>query len=575
MTQRFIWISAATLLGMSGCYSGFEADAGEFGDSQGGITDGDGNGKGDGDGDGDGNGDGDVDPDDPASLCMDADVGPTSLRRLTAEQYDHTVRDLLGLDGGYTAEFSPDERIGAFKSNGNAAVVELQVEEYMDAAEAVAVDATTDLATLLPCEVSEGDACAESFLADFAMRAYRRPLEAAELDRVLGVYQSGKEAGGGEIQAGLRVAIAGVLQSPFFLYHVEFGQPEATDELVPLTGYELASRLSYFLWDTMPDETLFDAAGTGGLDTADGVRSQVDRMLASPKARDTIASFHQQWLGVDELEHVEKDPELYPGYDATLASSMKQDVASFAQWALTEGDGSLTTLLTANVTFTDDPRLHEVYGVTPDPGRLPGEPIELPSDQRAGLLTMPGVMAEHAHPDQTSPILRGVLLRQELLCQQLPPPPPDVDNVPPSPSPDATTRERFHQHTEDAACSGCHVQIDPLGFGLESYDSVGAFRTEEENGLPIDDKGEIVLSDVDGKFEGGPELAGMLAQSEFVQECVSRQWFRFALGRVETEADTCAIDGIAKAFDESGQDVRVLLREVALSSAFRFRKGDA
>lgn len=571
MTTRFMMLgAAASLWGLTACYSGFEADANGFGSGADGVTDGDAESGNTGDSDGD------VDPDDPASLCMDADVGPTSLRRLTAEQYDHTIRDLLGLDGGYTADFSPDERIGAFKSNGNAAVVELQVEEYMTAAEEVAVDATSDLAQLLPCDAVEGDACAEQFLADFTMRAYRRPLETGELDRVVSVYRSGKDAADGSVQNGLRVAIAAVLQSPFFLYHVEFGQADAaTDELVALDGYELASRLSYFLWDSMPDDALFDAAGAGTLENADGVREQVDRMLASPKARDTIASFHQQWLGVDELEHAEKDPELFPGYDATLAASMKEDVASFAEWVLNEGDGRLSTLLTANITLTDDPRLHEVYGVTPAPGRAPGEPIELPAGERAGLLTMPGVMAEHAHPDQTSPIHRGVLLRQEFFCQQLPPPPPDVDNVPPSPSPDATTRERFAQHTSDPACSGCHVQIDPLGFGLEGYDSIGAFRTEEASGLPIDNAGEIVLSDVDGPFVGGPELAGMLAQSEFVGTCFSRQWFRYALGRVEGDADSCAIDGISEAFNESGQDVRVLLREIALSSAFRFRKGAA
>lgn len=574
MIQRFIFLGAAAgLLGLSGCYSGFSADANSFGgNSDGGVTDGNSGGS---DGDGNDSGGDGVDPDDPATLCMDADIGATSLRRLTAEQYDHTIRDLLGLDGGYTAEFSPDERIGAFKSNGNAAVGELQVEEYLAAAEMVADDATADLSALLPCDAATGDVCAEAFLADFTMRAYRRPLEAGELDRVLGVYQSGKDASSGDMQAGLRTAIAAVLQSPFFLYHVEFGVASGADELVPLTGYELASRLSYFLWDSMPDDALFQAAAAGELEDADGVRAQVERMLASEKAQETIASFHQQWLGVDELEHKEKDPELYPGYDSTLATSMKEDVASFAQWVLTEGDGRLETLLTANVTVSDDPRIHAIYGVTPAPDRQPGEPIELPADQRAGLLTMPGVMAEHAHPDQTSPILRGVMLRQELLCQILPPPPPDVDNVPPSPTPDATTRERFDQHTADPACSGCHVQIDPLGFGLEAYDSVGAFRTTEENGLAIDDRGEIVLSDVDGEFQGGPELAAKLAESGFVRDCMSRQWFRFALGRVETEADSCAVDAIAEAFEESGQDVRVLLREIALSSAFRFRKGDA
>ena len=345
--------------------------------------------------------------------------------------------------------------------------------------------------------------------------------------------------------------------------------------MVALTGYELASRLSYFLWDSMPDDDLFAAAGAGSLVDADGVREQVERMLASPKAEETIAAFHTQWLGVAELEHVEKNPEMFPGYDSTLAASMKKDVADFARWVMLEGDGRLDTLLTANMTLTDDPRLLELYGVTPPPGHVAGTPIELPADQRAGLLTMPGVMAEHAHPDQSSPIHRGVMIRQNFFCQQLPPPPPDVDDAPPSPDPNATTRERFAQHTSDPSCAGCHVLIDPLGFGLEGYDAVGAFRTQEESGLAIDDSGEITATDVNGTFFGGVELAGLLSQSGVVRECVSRQWFRYALGRIESEADDCSIETIAKTFDESNYDVRVLLREITLSTAFRFRKGAA
>lgn len=564
------WIRGAvlTLTGLTtACYTGFAADDAEGGLSGGGQTGGSASGG--------GGGDGQPDPDDPATLCMDEDIGDTPLRRLTATQYDHTVRDLLGLDGGYTADFAPDERSGAFKSNASAAVVELQVEQYMTAAEAVAVDAVADLEALLPCDIAEGDVCAQTFLADFAQRAYRRPLSTDENARVMAVYETGKAEANGDVVNGLRIAIGAVLQSPFFLYHVEFGlsaEDIGADEMVELDGYELASRLSYFLWDSMPDDALFDAAASGELSSADGVRAQVDRMLTSPKAQDTIAAFHQQWLGVDELEHAEKNPEMFPQYDSTLAASMKDDVASFAQWVMTDGDGKLETLLTANVTLSEDPRLLSLYGVSVPVGHVSGEPITLPAGERAGLITMAGVMAEHAHPEQTSPIHRGVMLRQNFFCQQLPPPPPDVDNVPPSPDPNATTRERFAQHTSDAACASCHALIDPLGFGLEGYDAVGAFRTEEGNGLPIDDAGEVTSADVNGPFTGGVELAQILATSEIVQECTSRQWFRYALGRVETTADECALDSISEAFAESEYDVRALLREITLSSAFRFRK---
>ena len=203
------------LWGLAGCYTGFEAELGGGAASSAGVTDGAAD---SGDGADDGDSGSDLDPDDPAAQCMDADVGATALRRMTASQYDHTIRDLLGLDGGYTADFVPDEHIGAFKSNGSAAVGELQVEQYLTAAEAVAIDATADLGLLLDCDVAvEGDACAESFLADFAMKAYRRPLEAGELDRVLAVYQAGKAEAEGDVTNGLRIAISAVLQSPFFL----------------------------------------------------------------------------------------------------------------------------------------------------------------------------------------------------------------------------------------------------------------------------------------------------------------------------------------------------------------------
>jgi len=562
MRRRIKQTAVIGLMALTACYSGLGDDLGESAGGDAGLGDGD---AGDADG---GNDSGD----DPAELCSDADIGVTSLRRLTASQYDHTIGDLLGLDGGYSAGFAADERAGAFKSNGTASVGELQVEQYLDAAELVAQDATADLSTLLSCDVALGDPCAEEFLADFAQRAYRRPLTPTEFAGVLGVYQTGRDEGEGSVQDGLRVAISAVLQSPHFLYHIEFGIPAEGEAAIALDGYELASRLSYFLWDSMPDDALFDAAADGTLDDVDGITAEVERMLASPKAQETVTSFHEQWMGVDELDTSEKDPSLFPNYDAALAEAMKADVAAFASWVMNEQDGRLDTLLTANVTLSEDPRLLALYGVELPADHVSGTPIELPEDQRAGLLTMPGVMAKHAHTDTTSPILRGVMLREDILCTQLPPPPPDVDNVPPSPDPNATTREQFSQHTADPACGGCHQLIDPLGFGMESYDAIGAFRTTE-NGQPIDNSGEVIGADISGTFNGGVELANMLTESPNVQRCVSRQWFRYALGRIETPDDACAIEGIHEAFEAADFDVRVLLRAIVLSSAFRFRNG--
>ena len=257
-----------------------------------------------------------------------------------------------------------------------------------------------------------------------------------------------------------------------------------------------------------------------------------------------------------------------------LADAMLDETARFSSWVLREGDGTLETLFTAEFTITDDPGLLALYGVTLPEGHQPGDPVPLPEGQRAGLLTHASLLASHSHANQTSPIHRGVLVRQNLFCHMLPPPPPDVDDVPPDPDPNATTRERFDQHTSDPSCAGCHNLIDPVGFGFENYDGIGAFRTMEGD-LPVDASGELLATDVDGPFDGVVELAAQLVESQTVRQCVSRQWFRFALGRSETIEDTCTMDRLYESFESSGHDVRVLLRELVLSDAFRYRRSPA
>jgi hypothetical protein len=519
---------------------------------------------------------GDTGPDGgaPQGLCGDPSVGATDLRRLTGAQFDNTVRDLLGVEGNYSADFTPDERVGPFTSNVSAPVSELQVELYMAASESIAEEAVASMTTLLPCDPAAmgDDACAEEFFADFVPRAYRRPLEAGELDKVMSVYNAGKAEG--DFANGVRVAIAAVLQSPYFLYHVEFGNEGQTAPdgvTVALTDYEMASRLSYFLWNTMPDDDLFAAAEAGDLTDATALAALVDEMIADPRTEEAISSFHTQWLGVDQMALIEKDPGLFPDYDSDLAVTMQQDVEEFAKHVIIEGDAKIQTLLTANYTVSDDPELLALYGVTLPAGHQSGDPIALPATERAGLLTTPAVLTRQAHADQTSPIYRGILVRQNFFCQPLPPPPADVDNVAPDPDPNATTRERFSEHTANPECAGCHSLIDPIGFGLENYDAVGAFRTEEGT-LPIDASGELNATDIDGTFDGGVELANLLADSQQVHECVAKQWFRFAVGRGETSEDQCSLDHLYESLADSDNDVRVLLREIVMSDGFRFRR---
>jgi hypothetical protein len=399
------------------------------------------------------------------------------------------------------------------------------------------------------------------------MRAFRRPLEPAEREALVGLFELGRTDVG--FAEGIRLVIQAALQSPQFLYHLELGLPAPDGEdVVALGGYELASRLSYFLWDSMPDDELLTAAGDGGLDTPQALREQAERMLDDPRAGDAIASFHHQWLHLDGLAHLEKNAEAYPAFDPALRDAMAQETTRFADWVIRADDGRLETLLTASYSFVDGP-LFALYGIEAPADHDPSLPLALDPTQRAGLLTQPSVLATHAHADQSSPVHRGKLVRENVLCTPLAPPPPEVDVVPPPVDPNATTRERFDQHRSDPTCAGCHELIDPLGFGFEHYDGIGAWR-DTDAGKPVDATGQVVATeDIDGAFDGAVELAQRLAQSEQVRTCVAEQWFGFAFGRPPAEADACSFDTMAVAFAESDHDIRELLLALVMTDAFR------
>jgi hypothetical protein len=558
--KRIIVVAVA----LGGCYQGVgELEPGggpELADDDGGDG-----------ADGDGGDDDGTSADRVPDGCVDK-VGTSPLRRLTRTQYTHTIRDLLGIDTDVAQGFSSDEKIGAFYSNGIAPITDLGVEKYMDAAELLAEEAVGDLEALLPCDPQEigENACVDELIDDLGRRAFRRPLRDVEREQMRDLFATAAAEGG--FSQGIRLIVQGFLQSPYFLYHVELGQPDLDgDGYAALTQHEVASRLSYFLWGSMPDDTLLAAADAGDLGSAAEVRAQAERMLADPRAKDGIASFHLQWLGVDDMSTLEKDATMFPGFDDALKDAMRAETADFADWVIRQGDGKLETLLTAPFSVIDE-RMAAVYGVTLPPDHVPGEPVMLDPTQRAGLLTHASLLAKYAHVDQSSPVHRGVIVRENLLCQTLPPPPENVDNVPPDPDPNATTRERFAEHTEDPACAGCHVLIDGIGFGLENYDAVGAWR-DMEGTLPVDASGEVLsTANIDGPFNGGVELAQKLAQSSDLQECVSTQWMSFALGRVPSELDECSADALQDRFEASGHDVRELLLSLVETEAFRMRR---
>ncbi len=396
----------------------------------------------------------------PAKKCTTTvpSVGVAPLRRLTRSQYNNTVRDLLGLDTNPGADFSIDEKVGPFFSNATAPISDLVAEEYLNAAESLADQAVASkLTTLVPCDPATSDpaACGAKFVDTFGLRAFRRPLLPAERTTLVTLFESGRTDD--SFNEGVRRVIQAALQSPQFLYHFELGvQPAGAADVITLDQYILAERMSYYLWDSMPDTELQRAAGAGELSSPAALRTQANRLLSDPRAAATIGSFHRQWLGLDQISSLEKDKTAYPTYSPALRDAMAAETGLFADYVIRSGDGHLETLLTAPFSFVSGP-LATLYGVKA--GTDTTKPTNLDPTQRGGLLTQPGVLAVMSHADQSAPIRRGKLVREQFLCQTLAPPPPGVDLTPPPPVPGVSTRERFDKHRTDKVCAACHGLI--------------------------------------------------------------------------------------------------------------------
>ena len=372
---------------------------------------------------------------------------------------------------------------------------------------------------------------------------------------------------GGTFDEGIELATQGLLSSAPFLYRAEVGVPDE-DGRRRLDGWEMASRLSYFLWASAPDDALLDAAAAGELDTADGVRAQADRMLDDPRARRSVRHLHRQWLALDAIDGVSRDPEHFPGFDEELQEDLKEETLAFVEELVFE-EGRVSDLLDADFTMMNE-RTAAHYGVDGVTGdemrRVPVDP-----EQRAGLLTHAGILAARASYERTSPIRRGVYVRKRILCQQLPTPPTNIPELP-EPEENETERERLSRHRSDPVCAGCHTLIDPLGFPFENYDAAGRYRTTDHDGEPVDASGEVTATvDADGPVEDAIELSRRLAQSQELEQCVVRQWFRYAVGR-SSAGDRCHVTQLRQQLGADFQ-LRDLVMAIVTSDPFRFRTG--
>ncbi len=357
-----------------------------------------------------------------------------------------------------------------------------------------------------------------------------------------------------------------MLQAPSFLYRAEIGTPDGSGWR-RLDGYELASKLSFLLWNTGPDEALLEAAASGSLDDASGVHEQALRLLEDPRSRAAIRAFFAQYLDLGRLDSLDRDPALFPAFSPTLADSMRTEVELMVDDIVNRRDGDLRDLFSSRRTFLNE-ELAALYGVEAE-GATPITfvPVELPAEgPRAGLLTTGAFLAMNAHPSETSPTLRGKYVRERVLCQTVLPPPDDIEldlSTPPDAMP-RTLRERLEEHRRNPQCATCHAFIDPPGMLFEHFDSIGAWRETEPGGV-IDSSG-----DLDGvPLEDAGDLATMLQDDRRVPRCVVRQLYRHAMGRLEERRETEALVDLENAFAASGYRFRDLLVAFATSEAFR------
>lgn len=513
-------------------------------------------------------------PPKPAAMSGEHEPAPGALRKLTVEQYENSVRDLLGAH----VQLPPDIQLEADAAqNGfyavaasNATLSPAATEKFEQAAYALAAQALSNAhrAELVPCKpaaAASDTACAESFLKSFGRRAFRRPLEAAELKRYVAIADNaGKTLG--DFYQGLEFAVAGVLQSPSFLFRVELGAPDPQNtSRLRYTGYELATRLSYALWNTTPDEALLAAAQSGELDREDasGLEQHAQRLLADKRAQRALDNFHSERLGLTELAALNKDPSLLGEISDELRGVLRDDVLrTFAELS-GQGGQDLLRVFDTRVAYVDK-ALSELYGQPMAVSALTR--VELTGDKRLGLLGKPAFLALTAHNAETSPTLRGKYIRERILCESIPAPPANVVPVLAEPDPNAPTmRDRLRVHATDPSCAICHNQMDPLGLALEHFDAVGRYR-ERDDGHVLDTRGEL-----DGEpFDGAVELSELLRDDPRTAECVVRQAFRYALGHIEQSGEEPQITQLAEAFEHSGHDLQALFRSLSKSDAFRY-----
>ncbi len=513
------------------------------------------------------------------SACADGiSPGPAFTRRLNRNEYSSTVRDLLNIHVNAGHALPADGAGGEGFDNAVETLFlsPIHAEKYLEAAKTALSYGVKDprsrkvFLNVTPGAGLSAEQAAQQVLAEFLQRAFRRPVPEAEQQKFMDLFRAAQKRRE-SYEESVIYAMQAAMISPHFLFRVE--SPNKEREPQPLGDYELASRLSYFLWGSMPDKTLFDLAAAGKLQDAAVLREQVARLLKDNKSTEFAESFVEQWLGTRELgRDIKPDRKLFPEYyDEEIASGMRYEPILFFQEILAQ-NLSLLNLIDSKFSVLSN-KLARFYGFPNKDLRQQPKHYDLPENsKRGGIMTMSAVLAVSSLPNRTSPVLRGKWLLDAVLGTPAPPPPPNVPELQDNKAgaPPKTLRERLETHRQNPVCASCHNRIDPLGFGLENYDVLGRWRTEDA-GKPIDSKG--VLPD-GSEFEGPDQLKALVLKKKdlFLRNLTSKL-LGYALGRGLTLEEWCTVDQIVEKLEKNEYSAHTLVNEIVLSVPFRYKQG--
>ncbi len=500
--------------------------------------------------------------------------GRVTLRRLNKPEYNNTIRDLTGLDLQPANDFPSDDVGNGFDNMADVLTIPpVLMEKYLAAAYAIAEQVYEDESVrkrLFPHTAASDEErvdAAKRNVREFATRAFRRPITTDEANRLFQIMREAWEKDSSEAEIYTTIIVA-ILSNPNFLFRVEQEPAADTGGIHILNGYELASRLSYFLWSSMPDERLFNLAASGELQHHECLENEARRMLADPKARALVDNFAGQWLQLRDVSRLMPDPQAFPDFDGELRTAMRRETEMFIETMIRE-DRNVLEFLNADYTFVNA-RLAKHYGISDVDGEE-FQRVPLPKERR-GVLTHAGILMLTSNPTRTSPVKRGKWILENVLAEAPPPAPPNVPELEAGDDRLGSLREQMEQHRTNEVCASCHRTMDALGFGLERFDAIGAAR-DRDGKFEIDASGELPGG---RQFDGAADLMRILRDEKSKQfcKCLTEKLLIYALGRGLSSYDRCTINDAVAALEQNDYRFGVLVASIVTSDAFTMREGN-